>query len=171
MAYFLDLFTPETWQAFREAGETVTGFRERQNRSARERVNEGDIFLCYLTRLKRWCGVLQVESEVYHDQSPIFDDPDPFVVRFNVKPIVVLNPESAIPIYDDNVWSTLTTTRKHQKGTSVWTGPFRVSLYEINEADGEFLVEILKRQEADPGAYPLTEKESVSYLVERRFAL
>ena len=57
MAYFLDLFTPETWQAFRETGATVTGFRERQLRLARARVKEGDIFLCYLTRLSRWCGV------------------------------------------------------------------------------------------------------------------
>lgn len=159
MAYFLDLFTPETWQAFREKGATVTGFRERYLRSARERVNEGDILLCYLTRLSRWCGVLQVEPEVYRDDSPIFDDPDPFVVRFKAKPIVVLDPESAIPIHDDKVWSTLTTTNQYQKGTSVWTGPFRVSLYEINKADGKFLVEILKKQETDPEIYPLTDKE------------
>lgn len=159
MAYFLDLFTPETWQAFREKGATVTGFRERYLRSARERVNEGDILLCYLTRLSRWCGILQVESEVYRDDSPIFDDPDPFVVRFKAKPIVVLDPESAIPIHNDKVWSTLTTTNQYQKGTSVWTGPFRVSLYEINKADGEFLVEILKKQEADPEIDPLTDKE------------
>ena len=46
MAYFLDLFTPETWQAFRESGATVTGFRERHWRQA-NRVSEGDIFLCY----------------------------------------------------------------------------------------------------------------------------
>ncbi|MYD52551.1 MAG: EVE domain-containing protein [Dehalococcoidia bacterium] len=156
---FLDLFTPETWQAFRDAGATVTGFRERYLRSARERVNEGDFLLCYLTRLSRWCGILQVESEVYRDDSPIFDDPDPFVVRFRAKPIVVLDHESAIPIHDDKVWSTLTTTNQYQKGTSVWTGPFRVSLYEINKADGEFLVEILKKQEADPEIYPLTDKE------------
>jgi hypothetical protein len=29
MAYFLDLFTPETWDAFRKQGATVSGFRER----------------------------------------------------------------------------------------------------------------------------------------------
>ena len=38
MKYHLDLFTPETWEAFRVAGATVTGFRERQQRMAQERV-------------------------------------------------------------------------------------------------------------------------------------
>ena len=78
MSYFLDLFTPETWLAFRDAGATVTGFRERQRRLARERVREGDLFICYLTRLSRWCGILRVQSKCYEDDTPIFDDPDPF---------------------------------------------------------------------------------------------
>ena len=38
MKYHLDLFTPETWAAFREAGATVTGFRDRYRRLANERV-------------------------------------------------------------------------------------------------------------------------------------
>ena len=38
MTYFLDLFTPETWQQFRENGAGVTGFRVRQQRMANERV-------------------------------------------------------------------------------------------------------------------------------------
>ena len=62
MAYFLDLFTPETWHAFCEMGATVTGFRDRQRRLALEHVHPGDIFLCYVTRVSRWSGVLQVES-------------------------------------------------------------------------------------------------------------
>ena len=69
MRYFLDLFTPETWLAFREIG-----FRERYQRLASEQVSQGDIFLCYLTRLSRWCGALQAESDAYYDDSPIHDD-------------------------------------------------------------------------------------------------
>ena len=159
MAYFLDLFTPETWQAFRETGATVTGFRERHLRSARERVNEGDIFLCYLTRLSRWCGVLQAESEAYHDDSPIHDELDPFTVRFKVKPLVMLDPELAIPIRDDQVWSTLTITNQYEKGTPYWTGFFRASLNGIEEGDGSYLVELLKKQLSNPESYPLTDKD------------
>ena len=64
MAYFLDLFTPETWRAFRETGASVTGFRERHRRLAGERVSQGDIFLCYLTRLSPVAVVRRVASQI-----------------------------------------------------------------------------------------------------------
>ena len=159
MAYFLDLSTPETWLAFREKGATVTGFRERHRRLASERVRHGDIFLCYLTRLSRWCGVLEAESEAYYDDSPIHDDLDPFTVRFRVKPIVMLEPESAIPIYDDKVWSRLTITNQYKRGTPFWTGFFRGSLNTIEEGDGSYLVELLKKQQSNPESYPLTDRD------------
>ena len=130
MKYLLDLFTPETWLAFRESGATVTGFRERHRSLATERAGQGDIFLCYLTRVSRWCGVLQVESEAFYDDSPIHGDPDPFTVRFKVKPIVMLDPESAIPIYNDRVWNTLTITNQHERGNALVDGILsRISQY------------------------------------------
>lgn len=93
MSYFLDLFTPETWRAFRDAGATVIGFRERQRRSARERIRQGDLYICYLTRLSRWCGIPRVQSKCYEDDTPILDDPDPSSVRLRVEPLVILKPE------------------------------------------------------------------------------
>lgn len=154
MNYLLDLFTPETWNAFREKGAEVTGFRERQRNLASKRVRKGDVFICYLTRLSRWCGVLQVESEIYTDDSPYFDDPDPFTVRFKVKPIVLLDPELAISVKDDEVWSTLSITKRYDKTGSQWTGFFRGSLNLFNDGDGSYLVELLKRQEANPRSDP-----------------
>ncbi|MDE3259349.1 MAG: hypothetical protein OYM47_16095 [Gemmatimonadota bacterium] len=159
MAYFLDLFTPETWNAFRSIGATVTGFRERHRRIAKERVDAGDIFLCYLTRLSRWCGVLEAESEAYIDDSPIHDELAPFTVRFKVDPIVLLDAEMAIPIYDDRVWNTLSITKQHEKGTSTWTGFFRGSLNRIPEDDGRFLVEMLEKQKSNPKSFPFTERD------------
>ena len=159
MAYILDLFTPETWLAFRENDATVTGFRERHRRLASQRVRQGDIFLCYLTRLSRWCGVLQAETEAYHDDSPLLDDPDPYTVRFKVKPIVLLDPKSAVPIYDDKVWNKLSVTKQYEKGTSSWTGFFRGSLNVIEEEDGAFLVSLLESQQSKPESYPLTERD------------
>ena len=159
MAYLLDLFTPETWRAFREAGAGVTGFRRRNRRLAGERVKPGDVFLCYLTRLSRWCGVLEVQSEVYDDETPLLDYPDPFTVRFKVKPIVVLEPESAIPIHEDEVWNNLSITNQYEKGHPYWTGFFRGSLNVFNETDGIYLKNLLKQQAIAPGSYPLTEKD------------
>ena len=159
MGYFLNLFTPETWQVFRKAGAGVTGFRERHRRLASERVHPGDLFICYLTRLSRWCGVLQVQSEVYNDDSPIFGDPDPYPIRFRVEPLVALELEEAIPIYEDKVWNGLSITKQHKRGQSAWTGFFRGSLNRFDESDGSYLVELLKAQQENLRSYPLTAKD------------
>src|SRR4051812_28445060 len=110
MTYYLDLFTPETWEAFRAHGGTVSGFRERQRRSA-DRLKPGDIFLCYLVRLSRWCGVLEVVSGPTMDATPLFSDPDPFVVRFEVRPRILLEVEQSIPTYDPGLWHSLSFTK------------------------------------------------------------
>ena len=36
------------------------------------RLKRGDLLLCYLTRLSRWVGLLEIKSEVFEDESPIF---------------------------------------------------------------------------------------------------
>ena len=63
MNYWLDLFTPFTWTRFRNHGEDISGFRHRQRKAAFERVKKGDLLLCYLVKVSRWCGVLEVASE------------------------------------------------------------------------------------------------------------
>ena len=159
MAYFLDLFAPETWHSFREFGATMTGFRERYKRLAGDRVSDGDIFLCYMTSLSRWCGVLQAESEVPDDYGPIPDFLSPYPVRFKVKPIAVLDPETAVPIQDDEVWDALSITNQFNKGYPYWTGFFRGSLNRIDDKDGRYLVDLLKGQVGSPKSYPLTDKD------------
>ena len=159
MKYHLDLFTPETWQAFTDAGATCTGFRVRQRRLAQERVKPGDLFLCYMTRLSRWCGVLEIESEAFYDETPRFGADDPYPVRFNVKPVVTLSPESAIPIHHPQVWQALSITNQLEPGDHYWTGFFRQSLKTLEDYDGTFLVELLKNQQSSPAAYPLTDRD------------
>jgi hypothetical protein len=96
VTFYLDLFTPETWEGFKAHGASISGFREKQRKTA-ERIKVGDIFLCYVVRLSRWCGVLEVESPLFLDSTPIFSNPDPFVVRFRVKQIATLDFEHSIP--------------------------------------------------------------------------
>jgi hypothetical protein len=158
MAFYLDLFTPETWAAFRAQNDGyISGFRERQWKTA-ERIKEGDVFLCYLVRLSRWCGALRVTSAPFKDQSPIFADPDPFVVRFKVEPIVELDLERAIPIEDDRIWPALSWTKAIQVGSVGWAqkAGFRASLRSMTKRDGELIFELLSRASQTNERFPLS---------------
>ena len=88
MAYFINLFSPETYQAFSGSNRDITGFRERQKNVAVS-VKQGDKLVCYMTKVSRWVGILEVVSPFFLDDSPIFIHPlDPFTLRFKVTPKV-----------------------------------------------------------------------------------
>jgi hypothetical protein len=111
MAYYIDLFSPETHEAFTRSGRDISGFRLRHKGMA-DRIKPGDVFVCYLTRLSRWFGLLEVIDGPFIDDTPIFvPDNDPFVVRFRVRPSVWLEIEKAMPIHDDAIWNGLSFTR------------------------------------------------------------
>lgn len=146
MAYYIDLFSPETYEAFRSSPRDVSGFRLRQKTIA-TRVSSGDVFVCYMTRLSRWFGVLEVIEGPYIDSTPIFTPADdPFVVRFRVRPVIVLDPETSIPIHDSEIWKRLSFTRNLEPGSPAWTGKVRGSLTHLDNADGRFLEDEIKGQ-------------------------
>lgn len=160
MAYYLDLFTPETWSRFREHGETVTGFRIRQRASA-EKVKPGDIFLCYLVKVSRWAGALEILSDHFVDDSPIFDDPDPYQLRFNVRAIATFPIDHAIPIDAEGLWESLSLTKGMEKRVAGWAqhANLRASLRKIESTDGKIIFEALQRQAESPKTYPLSPVE------------
>jgi hypothetical protein len=159
MAYYLDLFSPETHARFSASNRTISGFRVRQRKIA-GRVAPGDKLLCYVTRLSRWVGVLEVLSPPFEDAKPIFADTnDPFTVRFKVRPLVWLPPEQGLPIHDDEIWSTLTLTKGHSQQTAKWTGFFRGSLNQLTDVDGQFLEHRLVGQLATRTSYPLDDQD------------
>ena len=94
MTYWLDLFSGTTWEEFHRAGNNVTGFREKQ-RTRAGKVKAGDIFLCYLTGVMRWVGALEVIGPS-QDNRPIWSHD--FPVRFDVKPLIILDAECGIPM-------------------------------------------------------------------------
>jgi len=146
MTYFLNLFSPETYEAFTESGKNISGFRPSQ-RVAANKIKPGDKFICYMTKLSRWIGVLEVESDYFQDDTPIFyEQDDPFIIRFKVKPLVWLEKEKAIPIHEDEVWDSLSFTKDHEKNSPTWTGRIRSSLGQLDDNDGRFLEEVLRTQ-------------------------
>ena len=158
MAYYLDLFTPETWEGFQRHGSKISGFRERQQGMA-QRIKSGDVFLCYLVHLSRWCGALEVTSDSFRASDPIFSDPDPFTVRFHVKPLVLLAPELSIPAFDDKIWSQLEETKDIKKGSRGWGMIYRASLRHISNTDGDFLLDFLRKQSSENRPYELTDRD------------
>jgi len=159
MAYFIDLFSPETYEAFRGSPRDVSGFRLRQKPIA-ERINAGDIFVCYMTRLSRWFGLLQVIEGPYTDTKPIFaPEDDPYIVRFRVRPLTLLELEKSIPIHDHDIWKALSFTRNLESGSLAWTGKVRSSLVHLDDGDGRFLADKIKAHAADGKTYPLSEDD------------
>jgi hypothetical protein len=69
--YWLDLFTVETWQEFRDNGANVSGFSEARLATVK-RMKPGDYLLCFLTRASRWVGILEVTGEPFFDETPIW---------------------------------------------------------------------------------------------------
>ncbi len=134
--YFLHIFSPETYEIFTRSDMNISGFRLR-HRNAAEKIGVGNRLICYMTKLSRWCGILEVKSPSYEDYSPLYyDENDPYVIRFEVQPLVWLKKECAIPIREDRIWNTLSFTKDHDRSSSHWTGKLRTSLVQLADSDG-----------------------------------
>jgi hypothetical protein len=161
MAYFIDLFSPETYDAFTKSSREVSGFRAR-HRGMAERVKPGDTFVCYLTRLSRWFGLLEVLDGPYIDSTPVFvsaHEPDPFTVRFHVQPQVWLPIQQGIPIHEDFIWRRLSFTCELDKNSTAWTGKVRGSLVRLDDKDGDLIANAILEQAKNPKNYPLDEND------------
>ena len=162
MKYYINLFSPNTATAFTNSNRDVTGFRiSRKSYVKNQGIKSGDIFICYCTKIQRFIGILEVISAPYEDNSPIFiEENDPFCLRFKVKPLVWLPFELAIPIHEDLVWNTLSITKDLPKDSTKWTYKVFSSPLRWDNADGKFLVDLLKRQAKQQTIYPLSEKDA-----------
>jgi len=168
MAYYLDLFSPETYEAFSRSDRTISGFRIRQLNMAKK-IKPGDKLLCYMTKLSRWIGLLEVIEGPFVDDTPVFySEDDPFTVRFRVRTLVWLPVERAIPIHEDRIWNSLSFTKEHSKATSTWTGKLRGSLVQIDDSDTLIITSILKAQQEDDGKiYPIDKDTYVKAVTHR----
>lgn len=97
-SYWLDLFSWGTWNEFLKSGANVSGFRlPRLNQV--EQMKVGDYLLCYLTGISRFIGILEVTSEAFTDNTPIWNS-EAFPARVNVKLVAQLDAETAVPVAD-----------------------------------------------------------------------
>ena len=123
MNYYIDLFSPETAQAFSKSDKSVSGFRiSRKTYVENQNIGIGDKFICYCTRIQRFIGVLEIKSKPFIDDKPIFtESEDPFTLRFKVSSIIWLPLEKSIPIHSNIIWNNLFFTKGLSKDSNKWT--------------------------------------------------
>jgi hypothetical protein len=150
MTYWLDLFTGTTWDEFQKHGSKVSGFRE-HNKKRASRIRTNDVFLCYLTGVKRWVGLLEVTGPMYEDDSPIWAE-EVFPIRFSVKPVVILSPEHGVPMDDLRGKLSFYPTGISPGG---WSGMVRGSPTKYEKNDGEVIAKALHEAENNPVSRPV----------------
>jgi hypothetical protein len=148
--YWLDLFTVETWKEFLDHGGAVSGFSEKRQVTV-QRMKPGDYLLCYLTRVSRWVGLLEVTGEPFFDAEPIWSS-QVFPSRVPVQVLLALAPEHGVPVLD--MRSELTVFRDLDNPNR-WQGPFRGSPTRWKAADGEAIVRALQEAKTNPVERPL----------------
>lgn len=161
MNYLVDLFSPETAEAFSKSGQDVTGFRISQKSYVeKNNIGPGDMLICYITRIQRFVGLLEIKSESFIEETPIFSvQNDPFVLRFKVEPKVWLPLEKSVPIHEDFIWDKLSFTKDLSKSSNQWTHKVFASPRLWSKEDGEFLKNSLLEQSMKLIDYPLSERD------------
>ena len=130
----------------------------KRQQNVASQIKPGDRFICYVTKISRWVGILEIVEECFEEGTPLFyPDEDPYVIRFPVKVHVWLPKEKAIPIQTEKVWNQLSFTREHSKNSSAWTGKLRASLNQLSEQDGRFLEDLLQNQKNNDVTYSIDE--------------
>jgi hypothetical protein len=161
MNYYIDLFSPETAQAFSNSNQDISGFRiSRKTYVENQNIGPGDRFICYCTRIQRFIGVLEVNSKSFIDRKPIFtQEDDPFILRFKVKVIVWLPLIKSVPIHNDLIWNNLTFTKQLSKDRNKWTYMVFSSPRLWPKDDCVYIEKVLIEQNKRQLDYPFSEAD------------
>jgi hypothetical protein len=154
MRFWLNLFSPRTWEDFKQNGSTVTGFRA-NNWARAKPVQLGDLFLCYLIGAKRWVGVLKVVGERYLDENEKLFRDDVYPVRFRVEPIVMLDPEHGLPMEQLRGKVSFFPQGGSSKN---WSGSVRSSPTKFSDEDGAAIRSALEQAAKNPVKTPIDPK-------------
>lgn len=97
MAYWLDVFTVESWREFQAAGGRVAGFPAGKWSSV-QKIRHGDKLLVYLQGVKVWIAVLEVVGEPFFSDDPPIWRARPYPARVEVRLDVGLDPARGVPM-------------------------------------------------------------------------
>jgi hypothetical protein len=151
--YWLDLFTPETWEEAKNNNFKLSGFRENRWHLTQQ-IKPGDFLVCYITKESRFSGILKVISKprfsVEESKKVWKGKGSDFPCVMDVESVITLDLLHSIPA--DQIVPKLTIAEK-------WGGIRRGSPNRLNEEDGNTIKNILVGSQKDKKEYPLSEKE------------
>lgn len=152
--YWLSLFTGTTWEEFLNHGAKTMGFKETKKNSV-SKISKGDYLICYVSGISRIIGILEVTSEPYFDESPIWKMAT-FPERVDVKLVYKLEPKASIPIIDMKEELSLF---KNLKNPKLWAGFFLSAPRQFDDKDGETIVKAVKNAVKNPLEKAFDEKK------------
>ena len=162
--YWLDTFTVASLKEFRDAGAHTSGFPERR-RNTVKKVQPGDILLCYVTRVSRWVGALEVIGPS-SDDRPIWRD-ETYPSRLEVRALIMLDPEDGVPL------------AKLEGHVSFFEGPSDRPAYKFflrssptlfkRQEDAEFILALLNEAEQNRTAHPLPQSLEATMTQSKRY--
>jgi hypothetical protein len=123
----------------------VTGFRK-SKKGYLTRIKRGDVLLCYLTGVMRWVGALEVIGPSQNTDQ-IWTQ-DQFPVRFDVRPLVILDPEHGVPMEELQGKVYFYASEKHQ---GKFQGFLRMSPNFVREPeDGKLILDLISKAKKSP---------------------
>jgi hypothetical protein len=153
MNYWFDAFTGTTWDEFRKAGASVSGFNKTFRKQV-AKVQPGDMLLCYLTGVMRWVGALEVVGPS-EDQSAIWSEAG-FPIRLAVKPILLLEAEHGVPMAE---LEGKTSFFRGPQDAGKFHGLVRFSPNRMKPEDGQVVLELLRQAEQNPVSRPVDQRK------------
>ena len=97
MAYWLNVFTVESWSEFKAAGGRIAGFPAKQWVRV-QKIRPGDKLLVYLSGEKTWVAVLDVVGEPFYSPDPPIWKAQPYPARVEVQTILELVQAQGVPM-------------------------------------------------------------------------
>lgn len=141
MAYWVSLYSIETWTASLDHDQTVCGFTDSMKHRA-AKLRPGDILLCYVKGLKRFVAAKRVLSPAYEDDTPLFGKYDcPWKVKVAAE--VTLDLETGVPV------DSLKGLSIFQHGKD-WGISVRQGLNAWSDTDGNAVLDSLLAAKASP---------------------
>jgi predicted RNA-binding protein len=138
--YWTAIFNESTWEQFLKHGGNTMGFPYTKV-TAVSKISKGDYLICYLTKLSKFVAILEVKSDLFFDESQIWQS-GIFPNRLKVKIINKLELDKAIPAFELKDKLILF---KNFKDIRKWGAFFITAPKELVKEDAEVIIGLIKQ--------------------------